>query len=111
MANYNSYIEEITETTIIHLNIKDLNKILKQKNIPKYESIKIKRLRRKSRMKEYRRDSRMRKLTEQELMEKKESLQNELNGIRQEVSDLHRRLSGGLTRVDDGEYGEFLVVD
>ena len=114
MANYNSYIEEITEAAIIHLNIKDLNKIIKQKNIPKYESMEIKRLRRKSRMKKYRRDSRMRKSTEQErLMEEKESLQNELIGIRQEVSDLRNTvyLFRGMTRVDDSEYGEFVVVD
>ena len=116
MASYNSYIEEITEAAIINLNIKDLNKILKQKNIPKYESMEIKRHRRKSRMKKYRRDSRMRKPTEQELMEKKESLQNELIGIAKEVSDLRKevidlRLSGVLKRVDNNEYREFVVVD
>lgn len=114
MASYNNYAEEITEADIMSLNIKDLNKILKQKNVSKYEQIEIKKQRRKIKMKKYRKDSRMRKATELEkLIEMRALLLDEFFGLNQEVVYLRnsRELLRELIRDDDDEYGEYVVVD
>lgn len=114
MASYNNYTEEITEADIMSLNIKDLNKILKQKNVSKYEQIEIKKQRRKIKMKKYRKDSRMRKATELEkLIEMRALLLDEFFGLNQEVVYLRnsRELLRELIRDDDDEYGEYVVVD
>ena len=114
MASYNNYTEEITEADIKSLNIKDLNKKLKQKNISKYEQTEIKKQRRKIKMKKYRKDSRMRKATELEkLIEMRALLIDEYFGLNLEVIELRtsKEMLLELTRDDDDEYGEFVVVD
>lgn len=115
MASNTSYNEDITEAEIMGLNIKELNKKLKQNNVSKYEQQEIKKQRRKIKMKKYRRDSRMRKATELErLIELKALLLDEFFGINQEVLYLRnsKELLCELMRDDDDdEYGEYVVVD
>ena len=114
MASYNNCNEGITEAEITGLNIRELNKKLKQNNVSKYEQQEIKKQRRKIKMKKYRRDSRMRRATDLEkLIELKALLRDEFVGINQEVIYLRscKELLCELMRDDDDEYGEYVVVD
>ena len=116
MASYIGYVEDLTEADIMGLDIKDLNKKLKQKNISKREQQEIKKQRRKIKMKKYRKDSRMRKATElDKLLEQRSVLLDEFFGLKQEVAYLQRSKAFLIKRMrnsdDDDEYGEFVIVD
>ena len=120
MASYIGYIEDLTEADIMGLDIKDLNKKLKQKNISKREQQEIKKQRRKIKMKKYRKDSRMRKATElDKLLEQRALLLDEFFGLKQEVVHLRYSKAQLIERMkicdddddDDDEYGEFVIVD
>ena len=71
MASYYSHDEEITLADIVGLNTKQLNRIFKIKNMSKYESIEIIKLRRKLKMRKYRKESRERQPTIKELTKKR----------------------------------------
>ncbi|KAI6646814.1 hypothetical protein LOD99_9213 [Oopsacas minuta] len=106
----------MTEAEIVSLDIKDLNKKLKYKNVSKPEQQEIKKLRRKIKMKKYRKDSRMRKATELErLLELRAILVDELICLEQEVVYLHSSkdhlIKHSHSSDEDDEYGEFVVVD
>ncbi|KAI6659579.1 hypothetical protein LOD99_14503 [Oopsacas minuta] len=106
----------ITEAEIVSLDIKELNKKLKYKNVSKPEQQELKKLRRKIKMNKYRRDSRMRKTTELEtLLELRALLLDELIGLEQEVVYLHNSKDHLIKHIhssdEDDEYGEFVVVD
>ncbi|KAI6661774.1 hypothetical protein LOD99_9841 [Oopsacas minuta] len=111
-----SYIKYITEKEITHLDIKDLNKILKIRNIPKCERREIKEIRRSNKMTKYRRDSRMR-TDPKKLEEVKLDLQNELFALTYEVVELRQYMEYLISKQEsypdeDGyEYEEFVIVD
>ena len=115
MASYTpSFIEEITEEDIISLSIKELNRKLKQNNTSIYKSVEIKKQRRKIKMKKYRKDNRMRKATKVDrLTKERDLLHDELSCIKREMIVLCRmkELLCELTRVDNTEHGEYVVVD
>ena len=121
MAGYIEYIEDLTEADIMGLDIKDLNKKLKQKNISKREQQEIKKQRRKIKMKKYRKDSRMRKATElDKLLEQRALLFDEFFGLKREVERLQTSKAKLIEQMrssddddddDDDEYGEFVIVD
>ena len=115
MASYSNYNEEITDEDIKSLNIKELNKKLKQKNISKFDQVEIKKQRRKIKMKKYRKDSRMRKATELDnLIEIRALLLDEYCGLNQEVVYLRiskELLCRQMRDDDDDEYGEDVEVD
>ncbi|KAI6646597.1 hypothetical protein LOD99_12718 [Oopsacas minuta] len=108
----------ITEEEITHMDIKDLNRILKIQNISKNERTKIKGIRRKNKMKKYRRDSRIR-TDPKKLQKVKLHLEQELLALAYEVVELrelkdyfiskHARLPDPDN--DEDEYGEFVTVD
>ena len=110
MASYYSHDEEITLADIVGLNTKQLNRIFKIKNMSKYESIEIIKLRRKLKMRKYRKESRERQPTIKELTKKRDFLQDELRDIEQEIINLEKLLHEP-TRVDDSEYGQHVNVD
>ena len=79
----------LSESDITYLDIKELNQILKEKQVPKLEQQYIKQQRRRNRMKTYRRDNRQRKAEEHESQILTHArLLAELALLKQEVSQL-----------------------
>ena len=111
--------EILTEADIMGLDIKDLNKKLKQRNISKREQQEIKKQRRKIKMKKYRKDSRMRKASEYDkLIEQRALLWEEYYGLKREVvflrssrDNLIQKMYASPADGEDDEYGEYVVVD
>ena len=108
--------QNLTQEDISILNIKDLNKKLKQKQISKYEQHNIKKQRRNIKMKKYRKESRSRKTKiYQNLLEQRAQLWKELFKLNQEVTQLRSIKSylNGKTQSnkDNGDEDEELIVD
>ena len=113
MARHSSNNEEITEADIFDLGIKDLNKKLKQQNVPKVKSTEIRKQRRRHKMDKYRKTHLIRKGNVTNLTKKRDLLRVEFRDIKQEVNNLRikRELLYELTRVDDSKYGRLVIVD
>ena len=105
----------LSESDITCLNIKDLNKILKEEQVSKLEQQDIKQQRRRNRMKTYRRDSRQRKAKENEsLLLTHASLLAELAMLKQEVTQLWNLRSTIMKQIVDPSEGsdeDYLIVD
>ena len=109
-------IEDIlSESDITCLDIKDLNKILKEEQVSKLERQDIKQQRRKNRMKTYRRDSRQRKAKdEKSVMLTHAGLLAELAMLNQEVAQLRYQRSTMMKQIIDSSEGsdeEYIIVD
>ena len=105
----------LSESDIICLDIKDLNKILKEEQVSKLEQQDIKQQRRRNRMKTYRRDSRQRKARENEsLLLTHANLLAELTMLKQEVTQLRYHRSIIMKQImvrNEGSDEEYLIVD
>ncbi|KAI6646577.1 hypothetical protein LOD99_12698 [Oopsacas minuta] len=85
--NYSLFL--LSSEEIVHLDIKDLNKILKDERISLTDQADIKKLRRKEKMKRYRRECRERKSSEYSLLvRQKELLYDEWSDLLAEVDML-----------------------
>ena len=106
MASNIELFDVLTEDEILCLDIKELNKIFKTKNLTKREQLAIKAHRRKIKMKKYRKDSRMRKpINRALLLDEYLCLTLEVLYLQYYKAWLIEQLSS------DDEYGEFVIVD
>ena len=109
--------QRLTQEDISSLNIKDLNKKLKQKQISKCEQQDIKKQRRNIKMKKYRKNSRFRKMKEYyTLLEERARLWTELFCFNQEVTQLKSLKSSIIAKgldisEGDGQNDELVIVD
>ena len=115
MATSGRFENILSESDITYLNIKELNEILKEKQVPKLEQQYIKQQRRKNRMKTYRRDNRQRKAEEHESQILTHArLLAELALLKQEVSQLRYERLTLMRQIMDPSEGsdeDDLVVD
>ena len=87
--NYNLLL--LSNQEIVHLDIKELNKILKDERISLSDQADIKKMRRRERMKKYRRECRERKSSEYStLIREKEKLYDEWSDLMEEVERLQK---------------------
>ena len=109
--------QRLTQEDISSLNIKDLNKKLKQKQISKCEQQDIKKQRRNIKMKKYRKNSRFRKTKEYyTLLEERARLWTELFCLNQEVTQLKSFKSSIIAKgldisEGDSQNDELVIVD
>lgn len=89
MSGYSSY--NISQTDVAHMDIKDLNRIIKSKKMTSEDGKVLKELRRKLKMRQYGVKNRQRKRDEFYVLEKeRENLKVELNELQSEVDELTR---------------------
>ena len=105
----------LSESDITRLDIKELNRILKEEQIPNLEQRYIKQRRRRNKMKTYRKDSLQRKAEEHEFQILTHArLSAELALLQQEVSQLWYHRSTLMKQIMDSSEGseeEYLIVD
>ena len=81
----------LSNEEIVHLDIKDLNKILKDERISLPDQADIKKMRRRERMKKYRRECRERKSNEYSLLvREREKLYDEWSDLIEEIELLQK---------------------
>ena len=115
MATSGRMEDILSESDITFLDIKELNKILKEEQVSKLEQQELKQQRRRNRMKTYRKDSRQRKAKEQEsVILTHSSLLAELAMLKQEVAQLRHKRSTIMKKIIDTSEGsdeEYIIVD
>ncbi|KAI6650566.1 hypothetical protein LOD99_7616 [Oopsacas minuta] len=114
MATKRTIDQMLSEADITGLDIKELNKKLKEDRVPKCEQQHIKKQRRRIKMKTYRKDSRQRKAKEYESLEHERArLAAILATLQHEVVQLRDRRSAIMHQIMDveGSDEEFLIVD
>ncbi|KAI6646568.1 hypothetical protein LOD99_12689 [Oopsacas minuta] len=105
----------LSQADITGLDIKELNKRLKEDRVPKCEQQHIKKQRRRIKMKTYRKESRQRKANEYETLEHERArlaaylaiLQEEVVQLRESRTSIMHQI----TEHFDGSDEEFLIVD
>ena len=81
----------LSSEDIVHLDIKELNKILKDERIPASDQSDIKKMRRREKMKKYRKECRERKSMEySQLVDEREKLYDEWTDLIEEVEMLRK---------------------